>query len=86
MILPQLREVGSEILLFVCSTDSLYLGYLALDLSGAMSFEDFVPSAAYRNLYCDLPDVWVAPCPLCSSVPSVVRLLNSGGKISVYSS
>lgn len=82
----QVKDTDSEVLLFVCSLDSIFLGYLSVDSTGALSFEDFVPSSAYRNLYCDLPNQWIAPCPLCSYPPSVIRLKNHGGKICVYSS
>ena len=85
-VFSHLKCEGDEVLLFSCPYDSLYLGYLATDFSGVLSFEDFVPSVVYRNLYCDLPDRWVGPCPLCSNHPSIVRLKNSGGGIRVYSS
>lgn len=82
----RLREPGSEILLFVCSVDRLYLGCLPLYEDKSPDFDRFSPSQTYMNLYSDLPETKLLPCPACGQDPSVVRMENTGGKISVFSS
>lgn len=84
-IYTQLAEPGEEALLYVCSNERIYLGMLKLD-GGVMDFERFLPSTTFMNLYLDLPDDKVLPCPLCSHDPSVIRMENVDGKIRVYSS
>ena len=85
-VMDHLQEKGSEVLLFVCSTDSLYLGCLILDEGKIVDFDRFLPSVTYRNLYHDLPDQEVLPCPMCAQDPSVIRMENNGFKVCVYSS
>ena len=84
-VLRVLREPGAEVLLYVCSTDSLYLGYLVLDEEKVVDFDRFLPSVTYRNLYHDLPDDEVLPCPMCAQEPSVIRMANDGARVLVYS-
>ena len=84
-VFTQLAGAGEEALLYVCPNERIYLGLLKLD-GGVMNFERFLPSTTFMNLYLDLPNDKVLPCPLCSQDPSVVRMENVGGKIRVYSS
>lgn len=86
IILDSLEHPGSEVLLFVCSNESLYLGFLELDSEKFMDFRRFSPSVTYRNLYHDLPTERLLPCPMCAQEPSVIRMERHAGKIYVYSS
>ena len=85
-VLRQLKGEGSEVVLFVCSTDRLYFGSITLEEDKFMDFDRFSPSSTFVNLYAEPPDDHLLPCPACGAEPSVVRMANAGRKIQVFSS
>ena len=84
-LLVQLTPVGAEVLVYVCSTDHVYMGFVRLSTDGFLDWDRFIPSSSFLSIYPEPPEDRILPCPLCANDPSVVRMANQAGKILVYS-
>lgn len=85
VLFEKLTEPGEEIILFTCPHDSLYFGHVYVPITKRIDYERFVPSSSYASIYLELPETRIAPCPLCGSPVSTIRVELGEDSLKVYS-